>query len=161
MMKFACLLCVLVLALIAPAQEASAPSGFQHWTAASLNQTGQTLDSNAATDPHKFAVQQLADLPNEAVLLVHRLADGQPEWHETQVDVFWVQSGSAILLVGGTLINGETVAPHEKRNGLIQGGIREKLGPGDVVRIPPRTPHQLLLDGSKEFSYIVVKVKGY
>lgn len=160
-MKFACLLCGSVLSLLAAAQDVSAPSGFQHWTPSSLNQIGQTLDSNAVTDPHKFAVQQLADFPNEAVLLVHRMADGQPEWHETQVDVIWVQSGSATLLVGGTLINGETVAPHEKRNGSIQGGIREKLGPGDIVRIPSRTPHQILLAGSKEFSYVVVKVKGY
>jgi hypothetical protein len=30
-----------------------------------------------------------------------------------------------------------------------------------VVRIPPRIPHQLLLDGSREFNYFVVKVKGY
>src|SRR5256885_6957313 len=30
---------------------------------------------------------------------VHREADGQVEWHETQVDVFFVQSGSATLVV--------------------------------------------------------------
>jgi mannose-6-phosphate isomerase-like protein (cupin superfamily) len=72
-----------------------------------------------------------------------------------------VRSGSATLIVGGTMANAETVAPHEKRSGTIEGGTREKLSAGDVVRIPPRTPHQLLLDGSREFDYFVVKVKGY
>jgi hypothetical protein len=36
-----------------------------------------------------------------------------------------------------------------------------KLSAGDVVRIPSRNPHQLVLDGAHEFYYPVVKVKGY
>ena len=160
-MKTACFVCFSAFALLLAAPDASVLDGFRHWTASQLTKVGQTLDDNAATDPHRFAVQQLADYPNEAILLVHRKADGQPELHETQVDVIMVQSGSATLVVGGTLLNGETVAPHEKRNGTIQGGVQETLSPGDVVRIPPRTPHQLLLDGAGEFSYFVVKVKGY
>jgi len=70
--------------------------------------------SDAASDPHHIAVKQLADFPNDAFLLAHREADGQVEWHETQIDIFFVQSGSATLVVGGTYLNGETVAPHEK-----------------------------------------------
>ena len=59
------------------------------------------------------------------------------------------------------MVGGDLVEPHEKRNGTIQGGIRRKLSAGDVVRIPPKVPHQLLLDGSNDFTYFVVKVKGY
>jgi len=121
----------------------------------------RTLNEQAATDPHHVAVKQLSDFPNELFLLGRREADGQVEWHETQADVFVVQSGSATLLVGGTMVNGETVSPNEKRNGSIQGGVRQKLSPGDIVHIPARVPHQLLLDGSHEFTYFVIKVKGY
>jgi mannose-6-phosphate isomerase-like protein (cupin superfamily) len=137
------------------------PDGFGHWSREAIEQVEVKLDAEASTDPHRLAVQQLADYPNESVLLARRKADGQAEWHETQVDVICVQSGSATLVVGGTLVNGETVAPHEKRNGTIEGGARVKLAAGDIVRIPPRTPHQLLLDGSKDFEYLVIKVKGY
>jgi mannose-6-phosphate isomerase-like protein (cupin superfamily) len=137
------------------------PAGFGHWSRETIEQVEVKLDAGASTDPHHVAVQQLADYPNEAVMLVRRKADGQVEWHETQVDVIMVQSGSATLVVGGTMVNGETVAPHEKRNGTIEGGARVKLAAGDIVRIPPRTPHQLVLDGAKEFDYTVVKVKGY
>ncbi len=104
-------------------------------------------------------MELLADFPNDSAMLVRREADGQVEWHETQADIFFVQSGSATLVVGGTLENGETVGPHEKRNGSIRGGVRRKLSAGDVVRIPAREPHQLLLEGSPEFIYFVVKIK--
>jgi len=160
MKKLWILSCLAVPLLVATAQEAP-PAGFEHWTPASLKEHIQALNQEAAGEPHQFAVHLLADFPNDAFLLVHRGADGPPEWHETQADVFFVQSGTATLVLGGKLINGETVAPHEKRNGTIEGGVRHKLSPGDVVRIPPRVPHQLLLDGGHEFDYFVVKVKGY
>jgi mannose-6-phosphate isomerase-like protein (cupin superfamily) len=131
------------------------------WTTASLQQFEQKMHADAVTDPHHFAVELLADFPNDSALLVHREDDGPPELHETQVDIFFVQSGSATLLIGGNLINGETVGPHEKRNGTIQGGIRRKLSAGDIVRIPPQVPHQVLLEGSHEFNYVVFKIKGY
>ncbi len=125
-MKRLWLLCLLAMPLSIGAPHSTAPEGFEQWTTASLKTLGQALNAEAATDPHHFAVKQLADFSNDGFLLVHREADGQVEWHETQVDVFFVQSGLATLVVGGTLLNAETVAPHEKRNGAIQGGIRQK-----------------------------------
>jgi mannose-6-phosphate isomerase-like protein (cupin superfamily) len=160
MKRFLGLVLIAILLLSATAQE-NTPAGFERWTPAALQRFDQKLHADAAEDPHHFAVEQLADFPNDSFLLVHREADGQVEWHETQVDAFFVQSGSAKLLLGGKMINAETVGPHEKRNGSIEGGVRVKLSAGDVVRIPPRIPHQLLLDGSHEFNYFVVKVKGY
>jgi mannose-6-phosphate isomerase-like protein (cupin superfamily) len=160
-MRKVALLCMMLLPVSAVPLDNGAPEGFKLWPAASLNQITHELGEEAPSDPHHFAVRQLGDFPNEAVLLVHREADGQAEWHETQVDVIFVQSGSATLLVGGTLVNGETVGPHEKRNGTIQGGFRQKVAAGDWIRIPPKTPHQFLLDGAKELNYMVIKAKGY
>jgi mannose-6-phosphate isomerase-like protein (cupin superfamily) len=160
-MKRLGLLCAILMATFGVSAQEPAPPGFEQWTVTSLKPVLQSLDADALGDPHRFAVRQLADYPNDGFLLVHRAANGQVEWHETQADVFFVLSGSATLVLGGKLINGETVGPHEKRNGTIEGGVRRKLSPGDVVRIPPRVPHQVLLDGSTEFDYFVVKVKGY
>jgi mannose-6-phosphate isomerase-like protein (cupin superfamily) len=108
-----------------------------------------------------LGAQKIADYPNDAIYEVHREGDGAPEFHETEADIFFVQSGSGILVVGGTLTGADTVAPHELRNGTISGGIRRKLSAGDVVRIPAKTPHQVLLDGATQITYIVVKAKGY
>jgi mannose-6-phosphate isomerase-like protein (cupin superfamily) len=155
------LLSLLAIPMLAVNSQEQAPSGFEHWPAASVQTITGALAADAAKDPHHFAVKQLADFPNESILLVRREADGAPEWHETQVDVMIVESGSATLVVGGTLVGGETVAPHEKRNGTIQGGVRQKLSAGDIVRIPPHTPHQIVLDGAHDFTYLVIKAKGY
>jgi mannose-6-phosphate isomerase-like protein (cupin superfamily) len=153
-------ICFLICAWALSAQE-GVPTGFELWNSKILSPVRNDLVQEAPKDPHRFAVRQLADYVNDSFLLVHRAGDGQVEWHETQADVFFVQSGTATLVLGGHMVNAETVGPHEKRNGTIEGGIRRPLAAGDIVRIPPRIPHQILLNGAPEFNYFVVKVKGY
>lgn len=155
------LFCLFAFAMPMMTAQETVPEGFEHWTADSLKQIDQTLKVEAGKNAHHIALQRLGDFPNDLFMLSRREADGVVEWHETQADVFFVQSGTATLLVGGSLVGGETTEPHEKRNGTIQGGIRRKLSAGDVVRIPPKVPHQLLLDGAPNFTYFVIKVKGY
>ena len=160
-MKVFWLLGLLAITLVMVSAEEKVPEGFQHWTGASLKDLEQTLKSEADASAHHMSVRRLGDFPQDKFMLSRRQTDGMPEWHENQADVFFVQSGSATLVVGGTLVGAESTEPHEKRNGTIQGGVRQKLSAGDVVRIPPKVPHQLLLDGSPEFTYFVIKVKGY
>jgi mannose-6-phosphate isomerase-like protein (cupin superfamily) len=160
-MKNFLLLSLMVILSLAGQSQAPVPAGFEHWTAADLQTVNKTLAEKAATDSHHAASKTISDYPNDLFMLAHREADGQSELHETQADVFVVESGSATLVVGGTMVNAETTAPHEKRNGTIQGGTRQKLSAGDIVRIPANTPHQLVLDGAKEFTYFVIKIKGY
>jgi len=160
-MKKTILLTMVAIPFLAVQSQAPAPAGFEHWTAAGLLALDKTLAAKAAADAHRAAAQTISDYPNDLYMAAHREADGTPELHETQVDVFFVESGTATLVVGGTMVGAETTAPHEKRNGKIEGGARQKLSAGDVVRIPANTPHQLVLDGAKEFTYFVVKIKGY
>jgi mannose-6-phosphate isomerase-like protein (cupin superfamily) len=160
-MKRLVLFSLLVIPFVAVNSQAPAPTGFEHWTSADLKSLDKTLAEKAATDAHHAASKPIADYPNDLFMQAHREADGTPELHETQADVFFVQAGTATLVVGGTLVGAETTAPHEKRNGTIQGGTRVKLSVGDVVRIPANTPHQIVLDGAKEFSYFVIKIKNY
>lgn len=160
-MKLLLLGCLLAIPTLPSGPNEAGPEGFKHWTAAMIKENSQSLKQKAAKDPNHMALENLADFPNELFLQAHREIDGKPELHETQADVFVVQSGRATLVVGGELENAETVAPHEKRNGTIRGGTRVTLREGDIVHIPARQPHQLLLEGSGEFNYFVVKVKGY
>jgi mannose-6-phosphate isomerase-like protein (cupin superfamily) len=160
-MKVLGLMGLLAIALLMVSAEEKMPDGFQQWTGASLKDIELTLKTEADASSHHMSVRRLADFPQDTFMLSRRQADGVVEWHENQADVFFVQSGSATLLVGGTMVGGEVTEPHEKRNGTIQGGIKRKLSAGDVVRIPPQVPHQLLLDGSPQFTYFVIKVKGY
>jgi mannose-6-phosphate isomerase-like protein (cupin superfamily) len=160
-MKKLFLFSLLVMPFVAVNSQAPLQTGFEHWSVADLQALDKTLAEKAASDAHRTASKPIADYPNDLFMLAHREADGVAELHETQADVFFVQAGTATLLVGGTLAGAETVSPREKRNGTIQGGTRVKLCAGDVVRIPANMPHQVLLDGSKQFTYFVIKIKNY
>jgi mannose-6-phosphate isomerase-like protein (cupin superfamily) len=132
------------------------PAGFHFWSASELKGYAKSLAPKM--DAGKVATQQLGGHGNYSFMIAHREGPGQAEWHETQADVFFVQSGNATLEYGGTLVDGKTTQAHEMRAASIKGGLEKKLGPGDVVTIPAKTPHQLKLDAGKEFTYFVVKV---
>ncbi len=126
-MKVFGLLGLIAITLLMVSAEEKVPDGFQQWTGASLKELEQTLKTEADASSHHMSVRRLADFPQDTFMLSRRQADGIVEWHENQADVFFVQSGSATLLVGGTMVGGEITEPHEKRNGTIQGGVKRKI----------------------------------
>ncbi len=161
MLKRLFLFSLLLLSVSVAAPEGTPIEGYEFWTPASVANIAKSLSAKAATDPHHAAIEKLPDFKQEYFLLAHREGDGQAEWHGTEADVFVVESGAATLIVGGTMVNGETSAPQEKRGPSIDGGTRQKLAAGDIVRIPAGVPHQLLLDKGQQFTYFVIKIKGY
>ena len=132
------------------------PPGFHMWTSSELKGYSKILSPKM--DAQKVATQSLGSHGNYLFMVAHREGSGQAEWHEQQADVFFVQSGSATLVYGGSLANGKTTQPHEMRAASISGGLEKKLAAGDVVTIPAKVPHQLKLDAGAEFTYFVVKV---
>ncbi len=62
-MKRLWFLCLLIMPLLVAAPQETAPPGFEHWTVASLKALTQALSTEAAADPHRFAVNQLKDFP--------------------------------------------------------------------------------------------------
>ncbi|MCL4402821.1 MAG: cupin domain-containing protein, partial [Acidobacteria bacterium] len=95
---------------------------------------------------------------NHSVMAAHREANGEAELHQKQADIFIVETGEAELVVGGEMVGGKTTAPNEIRGVSIKGGEKSKLGPGDVVHIPARVPHQVLVAPGRQFTYLIVKV---
>jgi mannose-6-phosphate isomerase-like protein (cupin superfamily) len=136
---------------------AADPAGFVIWSVADLK--GVETKLAAKIDGQKFASQHLEKFGNHYTMLAYRQGNGSAELHETEADLFVVESGTARLLVGGKIVNPKTTAPHEIRGTSIQGGEEKPLMVGDIVHIPANVPHQLLLT-SKEFSYFVLKVQG-
>jgi mannose-6-phosphate isomerase-like protein (cupin superfamily) len=146
------LFCACVLPIVA-----SEPEGYKYWSAADLKGLAKTLAPKI--NAQKVATERVADFGNHYILAAHREGSGEAEFHETEADIFVVQSGTATLIVGGQLQNGKTTAPGEMRAPSIEGGSRQKLSAGDIVHIPPKTAHQVLLDSGRQFNYFVVKVK--
>ena len=132
------------------------PEGFVVWPAAELRAYGKKLSPKI--NAGKFAGETLATWGNHLAMIGHREGDGEAEIHEKQADIFFVQIGEATLVVGGAMEGGKTTAPGELRGSSIKGGSRRTLAPGDVVHIPAKVPHHLLIAPGKEFTYFVVKV---
>ena len=107
-----------------------------------------------------FASQDLAKYGNHYTMLAYREATGSSEVHEHEADIFVIEEGTATIVTGGKVVNPKTQKPGEIRGTSITGGERHTLATGDIIHIPAGTPHQLLIEKGKPFSYFVVKVTG-
>jgi len=146
----------LVLLLAGLALPAGDPPGFYFWPASELK--GFSKSMAPKVNEQKVATQQLAAVGNYSFLMVHRQGTGQAEWHGKQADIMVVETGQATLVYGGSLVDGKTTAPDEMRGASITGGLQKKIVPGDVITVPVRTPHQVMVDSGKECTYLTVKV---
>jgi mannose-6-phosphate isomerase-like protein (cupin superfamily) len=88
--------------------------------------------------------------------------------HHDITEIYHVLKGSGILITGGT-IKGETELPADDPDvrtligpstvgKVITGGTRQRVGPGDVVIIPPNTAHGFVEIISEQISYLLVRV---
>jgi uncharacterized RmlC-like cupin family protein len=135
---------------------AAVPAGYDHWTAEQFKTREEVLHKAMKNG---LASETLGQWGNHLLLKTRREASsGQAEWHEKQADLIVVQSGQATIVIGGTIVNGMTTAANEIRGTSIEGGERQALKPGDVVHIPVKTPHQVLLDAGQTLDYVVLKV---
>lgn len=89
-----------------------------------------------------------------------RVEPGLAEVHQFETDVIYVLEGQATLVTGGIVVEPRTSAPGEIRGAFIDGGETRELGPGDVVIVPPGTPHWFKA-ASNPFLYYVVKPISY
>jgi mannose-6-phosphate isomerase-like protein (cupin superfamily) len=135
---------------------AADPAGFAMWTGKQLKGYEKILAPKI--DAKKIASEPLGKFGNHTFQITHREGSGEGELHETQADLFIVQSGEATLVVGGTVSGGKPTAPGEIRGASVTGGERKKLGAGDVVHIPANTAHQLLVESGKQFNYAIMKI---
>ncbi len=146
---------VLVLVLV-PRAVVSADPAATVWKHGQLS--GMEKKLSQELDAESAASDVLGTYSNHHVEVALRKATGNAELHETQNDVFFVVSGEATLIVGGTLVDPRLTEPHEYEGKTIHGGSKTSLAAGDVVHIPFKVPHQLVVEKGKQIEYFVVKV---
>jgi mannose-6-phosphate isomerase-like protein (cupin superfamily) len=146
---------VTILALSALLAQGS-PAGVHLWKASELSARGKSLAQKL--DAQKVASEPLGTEGNRTFLVAHREGSGVAEWHEKQADIMVISAGEVTMVYGGTIVDGKTTQPGEIRGPSIRGGIEAKLGPGDVLHIPAKVPHQMKLDPGKQVTYFVAKV---
>lgn len=120
----------------------------------------KAVEQKLAQKGTPFASRDLARYGNHYTMLAHRESTGSSEVHEHEADIFIVESGEATIVTGGKMVNPQTQKPGEIRGSSLTGGERHALAAGDIIHIPAGTPHQLLVEKGKPFTYFVVKVTG-
>ncbi len=61
--------------------------------------------------------------------------------HDKDAEMFYVIEGAGTVVTGGTLENERRTNPDNASGTGIAGGTRRRLGPGDFVLVPEKTPH--------------------
>ncbi|HEX9368668.1 MAG TPA: hypothetical protein VF921_18700 [Vicinamibacterales bacterium] len=134
----------------------SGAGGVRVWRTTDIAAKGAELTKRL--DAQKVASEVIATEGNRTFMIAHREGSGLAEWHEKQADVMFISAGHVTMVYGGTIVDAKTTAPGEMRGASIQGGTEAKLGPGDVLHIPAKVPHQMLLAPGTKVTYFVTKV---
>lgn len=148
-------LIVVILAVTALAGQGGT-TGVHVWRSTDITAKGTELAQKL--DAQKVANETIATEGNRTFMIAHREGSGLAEWHETQADVMFISAGQVTMVYGGAIVDGKTTAPGEIRGASIQGGTEAKLGPGDVLHIPAKVPHQMMLAPGMKVTYFVTKV---
>ena len=120
---------------------------------------GKALMDKARESLTGIASITLQAYPGHTVVLVARAKTGPSEVHANWNDVMFVLDGEATEVTGGTTIGGKLNAATGETQGTgIDGGTRTPIAKGDVVHIPPNTPHWAVLAPGKTLVVCIVKV---
>ena len=146
---------VAILALVLFAGQSGA-DGVHVWRSTDIRARGAELAKKL--DAQKVASETIATEGNRRFMVAHREGPGLAEWHEKEADVLFISTGRVTMVYGGTIVDAKTTAPGESRGPSITGGTEAKMGPGDVIHIPAKVAHQMLLAPGAKVTYFVTKV---
>jgi mannose-6-phosphate isomerase-like protein (cupin superfamily) len=85
------------------------------------------------------------------------------EEHSKISEIYYIISGDATLVTGGTIEDMKPEAPSPKlgpswSGAHIRNGVSREVHPGDVVVIPPNTPHGFTNFKSDKVAYLSVRI---
>jgi hypothetical protein len=136
----------------------AAPQSVEIWSSADLKTTSGQLAPEAQAK--SIAGKTLGAWGNHSASLWRRARSGEAELHKTKIDLILIEDGTATLVTGGAIPDAHTTAANEIRGSSIKGGATRKIGPGDIVRIAPNTPHQFVLEKGQTVSYFALKLNA-
>ena len=174
MQKLLLSIVALSFALSAPiAGRAQAGGTATYVASAEVQATVQKTASLAVSDQAIRVVSINNGEYNLGVGVVHRAKTvGQPLpngiAHSDITEIYHVMEGSGTLVTGGTLENPTPAEPDSPtvailngpstRGGAIRNGVSQRIGPGDVVVIPPNTPHWFSEVATDQIVYLIVRM---
>ena len=79
--------------------------------------------------------------------LEYRPGNAPAAVHTEDAELMVVLQGAGNILTGGTLVDGKQVNAYNMRGPSIAGGQDHNVVKGDMILIPPNTPHQVTPSG--------------
>jgi mannose-6-phosphate isomerase-like protein (cupin superfamily) len=136
--------------------------GFGMWSLSDFRDHEKVLDTKIG--PDHSARETLGNYGNHRIRFIHRVGTGAPEFHTYFVDLWIVESGRGTLVVGGALVDPKPLTGSEAgvrgdmTGSSIEGGEQRAVSTGDVIHIPPKTPHQILVTKGEEITYLRIAI---
>ena len=127
----------------------------------------------AAVSDQQLRVVSINDEYNVGIGVVHRARTQGKQTpngieHSQITEIYHVIEGTATLVTGGSIENPKESSPDGQvvkvlngpstGGGAILNGVSRKVGAGDVVVIPPNTPHWFSDITSDQIVYLVIRV---
>jgi len=141
------------------------PEEYLHWDAeafaakkAELQQRLREGDGIFGTQFVYDRVLEAADYRPHNISIVYREGYTQPEIHEEKWDLYVVVDGSGTLLVGGLRTNWVDGRPQNEQRPMLTGAQEFHVTKGDVVHVPARVWHQLVLPEGQAMTYMLINV---
>jgi mannose-6-phosphate isomerase-like protein (cupin superfamily) len=158
---------IFAIALAAPQSRSSAPRAATDVTNADVEAVLKLAPAEGVMD-QQIRVVDMGKY-NVAVGVLHRSAKGKQAAidHAQVTEVYHIIDGSGTFVTGGTMVDASPADPNgntvkvlvgPSTNGAsIRGGESRKVGPGDVIVIPPGVAHWFSAV-EKDMNYLVVRV---
>ena len=144
----------------APPPPSDASAAIDLYSPQQLQQRAIALRAQAEASRTGAASETLEKYPQHFTMLAYRNQSGGGEVHARFADVFLIESGSATLETGGTVVDPKVDdATGETRGAALANSRAQQLHAGDIVHIPAGVPHRMRLEPGATVLYFVVKVQ--
>ena len=158
---------VALLSVAASAQSAAPPTAATDITRAESATVLKSMNPDGVAD-QQIKVVDIGKY-NVAVGILHRSGKAKQNAisHSDITEIYYVIDGAGTFVTGGTMTNASTADPNgstvkvlvgPSTNGAgIDGGQSRKIGPGDVIVVPPGVAHWFSAI-EKDLDYLVFRV---
>lgn len=142
------------------------PSEFLHWDAEDFDELvreleGEIRDGSRIWGTRFVYTSALPEAPHRRhdISIVHREGYTQPEIHETKWDIYMIVEGSGTVLVGGDRVGWvDDGRPPEEQRPQLSGAREFLVTEGDMVHVPARSWHQVVLEEGESMTYVLINV---
>ena len=155
-MRLILMVLLLIVPTITSAQSIDGIAGFILRDKENLDAAADRLEERLG-DKH-LVFEIIGNHDGHSLYLVLRGRTGAAEVHLTESDYYIGVRGHTTFVIGGELENPKELPRKQIHGTGIKGGKSRVIGPGDIVHVPPNTPHNTIIDPNEPYMYLLFKI---